>query len=233
MHTMHKERVIIAESVRASFARILHALRLLKRFAVAGKFALVKQIDAHHRCTRLQQFRHFGLQRTIGGVERGLTFTAQPNDGASFVLLGLADNRGQFLTVGFVAQQTGALSPGSAIHLILLHPLDLSGVSPQVKGFYNSNAGVACAQVAFKCIALPTEYPINDGGFRPLKVILPPGTVVIYRARIVSGELRVAPDEASEAAFFAKDKLPPLEELAWPSTVHGLEAWRAYEPPRP
>ena len=56
--------------------------------------------------------------------------------------------------------------------------VDLSGVSPQVKGFYNSNAGVACAQVAFKCIALPTEYPINDGGFRPLKVNLPPGTVV-------------------------------------------------------
>jgi N-methylhydantoinase B len=56
--------------------------------------------------------------------------------------------------------------------------VDLSGVSPQVKGFYNSNAGVACAQVAFKCLALPLDYPINDGGFRPLKVILPPGTVV-------------------------------------------------------
>jgi len=56
--------------------------------------------------------------------------------------------------------------------------VDLSGVSPQVKGFYNSNAGVACAQVAFKCLALPHDYPMNDGGFRPLKVILPPGTVV-------------------------------------------------------
>jgi N-methylhydantoinase B len=56
--------------------------------------------------------------------------------------------------------------------------VDLSGVSPQVKGFYNSNAGVACAQVAFKCLALPHDYPINDGGFRPLKVIVPPGTVV-------------------------------------------------------
>jgi len=56
--------------------------------------------------------------------------------------------------------------------------VDLSGVSPQVKGFYNSNAGVACAQVAFKCLALPGDYPINDGGFRPLTVILPPGTVV-------------------------------------------------------
>ena len=60
-----------------------------------------------------------------------------------------------------------------------------------------------------------------------------PILVVIYRAHIRSGTLRVAPDEASEAAFFPKDKLPPLEELAWPSTAHGLDAWRAYEPPRP
>ena len=60
-----------------------------------------------------------------------------------------------------------------------------------------------------------------------------PILVVIYRGRIVRGELRVAPDEASEAAFFPKDRLPALEELAWPSTAHGLDAWKAYEPPRP
>ncbi|HET8569418.1 MAG TPA: NUDIX domain-containing protein [Candidatus Limnocylindria bacterium] len=60
-----------------------------------------------------------------------------------------------------------------------------------------------------------------------------PIIVVIYRAHIVSGELRVQPEEASEAAFFERDRLPPLEELAWPSTIHGLDAWRAYEPPRP
>ena len=60
-----------------------------------------------------------------------------------------------------------------------------------------------------------------------------PLLVVIYRAHIVSGGLVVAPDEASEARFFPRNQLPPLEELAWPSTVHGLEAWRAYEPPRP
>ncbi|HUQ42305.1 MAG TPA: NUDIX domain-containing protein [Candidatus Limnocylindrales bacterium] len=60
-----------------------------------------------------------------------------------------------------------------------------------------------------------------------------PILVVIYRAKIVSGELTVAPDEASEARFFPQNELPPLEELAWPSTAHGLDAWRAYEPPRP
>ena len=58
--------------------------------------------------------------------------------------------------------------------------IDLSGVSEQVKGFYNSGepAGLACAQVAFKCLNAPLEMPINDGCFRPLKVILPAGKVV-------------------------------------------------------
>ncbi|MGH2449801.1 MAG: NUDIX hydrolase [Candidatus Limnocylindria bacterium] len=60
-----------------------------------------------------------------------------------------------------------------------------------------------------------------------------PVLVVIYRAHIVGGELAVQPAEASEAAFFPKEELPPLADLAWPSTAHGLDAWRAFEPPRP
>ena len=60
-----------------------------------------------------------------------------------------------------------------------------------------------------------------------------PILVVNYRAHITGGSLQVAPDEASEARFFIKAELPPLEEIAWPSVAHGLDAWRAYEPPRP
>ncbi|MBA2370023.1 MAG: NUDIX hydrolase [Candidatus Limnocylindria bacterium] len=60
-----------------------------------------------------------------------------------------------------------------------------------------------------------------------------PILVVNYRAHITGGDLQVASGEASEAAFFPKDRLPPLEELAWPSTAHGLDAWRAYEPHGP
>jgi len=58
--------------------------------------------------------------------------------------------------------------------------IDLTNVSAQVKGFYNSgeSAGIACAQVAFKCLVAPTELPINDGCFRPLTVILPEGKVI-------------------------------------------------------
>ena len=54
--------------------------------------------------------------------------------------------------------------------------------------------------------------------------------VVAYRAHIVGGELRVAPEEASEAAWFSRERIPPLEDLAWPSTAYALEAWRALQP---
>ncbi len=53
-----------------------------------------------------------------------------------------------------------------------------------------------------------------------------PILVVIYRGSVAGGDLRPAPDEASEAAFFPRAELPPLEELAWPSTAHGVDAWR-------
>jgi len=58
--------------------------------------------------------------------------------------------------------------------------IDLTDVSNQVKGFYNSGeaAGRACCQVAFKCLTSPLEKPINEGSFRPLEIILPAGRVV-------------------------------------------------------
>ena len=58
--------------------------------------------------------------------------------------------------------------------------IDLSDVGEQVRGFYNSGeaAGRACCQVAFKCLTSALERPINEGSFRPLKIVLPPGRVV-------------------------------------------------------
>ena len=58
--------------------------------------------------------------------------------------------------------------------------IDLTNVARQVRGFYNSGPSTAygCAQMAYKCITSPTDYPINDGAFRSLKVISPQGTVV-------------------------------------------------------
>jgi N-methylhydantoinase B len=58
--------------------------------------------------------------------------------------------------------------------------IDLTDVSHQVGGFYNSGitTGIACAQVAYKCLTTPTDYPVNDGSFRSLKVIIPEGRVI-------------------------------------------------------
>ena len=58
--------------------------------------------------------------------------------------------------------------------------VDLTDVSKQVQGFYNSGitAGRSCCQVAFKCLTSALELPINDGAFRALDIVLPPGRVV-------------------------------------------------------
>lgn len=58
--------------------------------------------------------------------------------------------------------------------------VDLTEISPQVSGYFNSGpaAGRSASQVAFKCLTTPLEMPINEGAFRPLRVVLPPGRVV-------------------------------------------------------
>src|SRR6202167_2789655 len=58
--------------------------------------------------------------------------------------------------------------------------VDLTDVSRQVRGSFDSGVttGYACSQVAYKCLTSPTDYPINDGSFRSLKVTVPPGRVV-------------------------------------------------------
>lgn len=58
--------------------------------------------------------------------------------------------------------------------------IDLTDVSRSVRGFYNSGVttGYGCTQVAFKCVTSPTDYPINDGSFRNLETVVPPGRIV-------------------------------------------------------
>jgi len=61
--------------------------------------------------------------------------------------------------------------------------IDLSEVSPQVPGYFNSGvtAGRSAAEVAFKCLTSPAWYPVNAGSFRPVRVELPPGRVISAR----------------------------------------------------
>src|SRR5262249_6786657 len=58
--------------------------------------------------------------------------------------------------------------------------VDLSEVSKQVRGFYNSGITTAhaCAQVADKCLPSLTNSPTNDGSSRTHKPIFPRGGVI-------------------------------------------------------
>jgi N-methylhydantoinase B len=57
--------------------------------------------------------------------------------------------------------------------------IDFTGTSPQTQGPLNSgvSGGLAAARVAFKS-ALAPRLPPNEGAFRPLKVVLPEGTMI-------------------------------------------------------
>jgi N-methylhydantoinase B len=60
--------------------------------------------------------------------------------------------------------------------------IDFSGVANQVSGFINcgSSGGMAAARVAFKALTSP-HREVNEGSFRALKVILPPGKLLSAR----------------------------------------------------
>lgn len=57
--------------------------------------------------------------------------------------------------------------------------IDFSELPPQQAGPINAGAsgGIAAARVAFKCLTVPHGV-VNEGEMRPLKVILPPGTML-------------------------------------------------------
>ena len=108
--------------------------------------------------------------------------------------------------------------------------IDLSDVSKQVRGFYNSGVttGIACAQVAFKCLAAPTDYPVNEGCFRPLEVIMPMGTVVSAERPAPMRVWMTYPMTVIDTVFKAMAKAIPQRvaaghhaDLVFPN-IHGI-----------
>jgi N-methylhydantoinase B len=92
--------------------------------------------------------------------------------------------------------------------------IDLSGCAPQVPGYFNSGptAGRSAAQVAFKCLTTPRLLPINDGAFRPLRIVLPPGRVISARKPAATRWWMTVPMTVVDTIFKA---LAP----AWPQGV--------------
>ena len=76
--------------------------------------------------------------------------------------------------------------------------IDYSEVSDQVPGFINcgSSGGMAAARVAFKALTSP-QREVNEGSFRALKVILPPGKLLSARRPAPIGRMEPVPADGA------------------------------------
>lgn len=94
--------------------------------------------------------------------------------------------------------------------------IDLTEVSRQVRGYFNSGAttGYACAQVAYKCLTSPTDYPINEGSFRSLNVKLEMGSVVSATRPAAMRMWMTFPMTIVDTIFKAMSKAIPEKTIA-------------------
>jgi len=99
--------------------------------------------------------------------------------------------------------------------------VDLSAVSPQVAGPYNSGAtaGRSACEVAFKFLTTPLLLPINEGSFRPLKIILPPGRVVSATKPAPVRTWMTVPMTVADTIFKAVAQATPDTILAGPMPI--------------
>jgi N-methylhydantoinase B len=94
--------------------------------------------------------------------------------------------------------------------------IDLSEIGSQLRGFYNSgpSTGMGCAQVAYKCLTSPTDYPVNEGSLRPLKVVLGSGTVVTAVRPAAMRVWMTVPMTVVDTIFKAMEKAVPKQTIA-------------------
>ena len=94
--------------------------------------------------------------------------------------------------------------------------IDLSGMSPQVAGFFNSGAtaGRSAAQIAFMCLTTPALRPINDGVFRCLDIVLPAGSVISARKPAAMRWWMTIPMTVVDAIFKALAHVMPDASIA-------------------
>ncbi|MGE3936393.1 MAG: hydantoinase B/oxoprolinase family protein [Rhodospirillaceae bacterium] len=71
--------------------------------------------------------------------------------------------------------------------------IDFSEMNPQVPSPLNSgySGGLAAARVAFKCLTMP-DAPVNEGCFRPLRLVSPEGTMLNARSPAAIGLWSIA-----------------------------------------
>ena len=108
--------------------------------------------------------------------------------------------------------------------------IDLSDIARQVPGYFNSgfSTGLGLSQVAHKCLTSPTDYPVNDGAFRNLRIISPPGSVVSAQRPAAMKQWMSFPQTVIDTVFKALADAIPDRVIAGHHadlvvcTIHGI-----------
>ena len=101
---------------------------------------------------------------------------------------------------------------------------DFTGTDPQARGPVNTTYYIACSAVyyAMKALAAP-EVPPNDGCYRPLHVVVPPGTVLSADPdRPVVGGNHETSQRVVDAIFKALAPVLPSRVVAGGPTTSGV-----------
>jgi N-methylhydantoinase B len=109
---------------------------------------------------------------------------------------------------------------------------DFTGTAPQARGPVNTTYFIACSAVyyAMKALVAP-DVPPNDGCYRPLKVVVPPGTVLSADAdRPVVGGNHETSQRAVDAIFRALAPVLGDRISAGGPTTAGLMIFGARRP---
>ena len=88
--------------------------------------------------------------------------------------------------------------------------IDFTGTAPQTSGPMNSgrSGGLAAARVAFKS-ALAPDLPPNEGSFRPLKVVLPEGTLISATNNAAMAHWNLAIKTVIDTIYLAMSRAMP------------------------
>ena len=108
--------------------------------------------------------------------------------------------------------------------------IDFTGTSPQQKGNYNAPTAVCRAAVLYVFRTLVNDHiPLNDGCLKPLKIVVPPGTMISpeYPAAVISGNTEVS--QAVTDTLFGALGVLAASQGTMNNFVYGNETYQNYE----
>src|SRR5690606_18483240 len=108
--------------------------------------------------------------------------------------------------------------------------IDFTGTSPQLATNLNAPTSVATAAVPYVCRTLVADdIPLNDGCLRPLRIVVPPGTMLspTYPAAVVAGNVETS--QAVTGALYAVLRVQAEGSGTMNNVTFGNDRYQYYE----